>query len=342
MRVNSHNEWDPLKEVIVGKGWMMKLQLLEKSFQLFYRSNLGSEIDALKSQVNETFLKEHCEDIENFVELLKSHNIAVKRPQTVEKLHAIKTPHWSTQTHLTGPLNARDLCMVAGDTIVECPVEVRGRYFETDMFKDLFLEYFREGAGWVCAPRPAMKDDSWDLGNEMMLDAARCVRLGTDIIVNVNSEVNRLGMKWLERTLGDKYTFHEVNLCQGHIDSTLVPLRPGLMMINTVFVKDRDQLPEKFRKWDLVEMEYHEDYNHDVYAGNDVLLASKNIDLNVLSIDPKTVICHDYSRKYLQEKLRPYGIECVPCQLRHSRLFDGAFHCLTLDVNRESNLETYD
>ena len=57
MQVNSHNEWDRLNEVVVGKGWMMNLQLLEKSFNIFYRANLGSEIDQLKSHVNKQFLE---------------------------------------------------------------------------------------------------------------------------------------------------------------------------------------------------------------------------------------------------------------------------------------------
>lgn len=343
MQVNSHNEWDVLREVIVGKGWMMQLQLLEQSFKIFYKAGIDSGVDPLQgNHVKKQYLEEHAEDIEGFVDLLKSHKISVKRPDSYKEIKSIKTPNWSTQTHLTGPLNARDLCLISGNTIIECPVEIRSRYFETDMFKDLFHQYFNEGANWICAPKPAMKDGVWDRGDEMMLDAARCMRIGTDIIVNVNSKLNDLGFEWLRRVMGQEYTFHKVNYCDGHIDSTLVPLRPGLLMINTCFIKDKNQLPEKFRNWDLVEMEYHEDYNCDVYAGNDVLLASKNIDLNVLSIDPHTIICHDYSYKYLQPMLRPYNIECIPCQLRHSRLFDGAFHCLTLDVNRESKLETYD
>ena len=287
------------------------------------------------------YIEQHIEDIEGFVDILESHNITVRRPDTIKKLQDIKTPHWKGQTCLTGPLNARDLCIVVGDTIIECPVEIRGRYFETDCLKPLFKKYFDAGSKWVCAPKPMMLDESYTSNFEMMLDAARCMRLGTDIIVNVNSECNRLGAEWLRRTVGDQYTVHEVTLCDGHIDAVLVPLRPGLMLLNTVYVKDLNMLPEKFRNWDFVEVEYHEDYDNKLYAENDVLLASPSIDCNVLSIDPNTIICHSHSHQYLQSKLKKYNIECVPCRLRHSRLFDGAFHCLTLDVNRSGILETY-
>jgi len=104
MKINSYNEWDKLNEIVIGKGLMMKTNLLETSFKLFYGDHL-TEADSLKSQVNAQFIEEHCEDVENYVSLLKSHNIKVHRPETYDKLIAIKTPNFSTQTHLTGPLN---------------------------------------------------------------------------------------------------------------------------------------------------------------------------------------------------------------------------------------------
>ncbi len=70
-------------------------------------------------------------------------------------------------------------------------------------------------------------------------------------------------------------------------------------------------------------------------------LASRGIDLNVLSINPSQIICHEHNYKQMSKLLKPFNIECIPSKLRHSRLFDGAFHCLTLDINRSGKLENY-
>lgn len=335
MIINSYNEWDTLNEVVIGKGWMMDLNILETSFKLFYNSNINYEVDDLKKQVNKTFISEHIEDIEGLVTLLKSNNIKVYRPNNFDKSYQIKTPNWSTITHLTGPLNSRDLVAIFGDTIVEFPPEIRARYFETDMLKDIFLQGIKDNAKWITLPKSNMTNEVYDDKIiEPMLDAARCMRFNNNVIVNVNTLHNKLCVNILRNNF-PHLTFHEVTWCDGHIDSCIAPLREGILLINKVFLPNpKEMLPDFCKNWDFIEVEFHEDYNADVYAGNDIMLASKNIDCNVLSINPNQIVCHDYSYSYLQPKLKQYNIECIPCQLRHSRIFDGAFHCLSLDLNR--------
>jgi len=60
-----------------------------------------------------------------------------------------------------GYMNAcpRDGLMVVGDEILECAMAWRSRLFEFYAYKKLFTEYFRQGAQWTAAPRPAMGDD---------------------------------------------------------------------------------------------------------------------------------------------------------------------------------------
>ena len=42
--VHSNNEWDPLKEVIVGNTYLSNLPGLELSFKLFFHDNLTSVV----------------------------------------------------------------------------------------------------------------------------------------------------------------------------------------------------------------------------------------------------------------------------------------------------------
>ena len=53
----------------------------------------------------------------------------------------------------------RDGLMVVGDEIIETAMAWRSRLFEMYAYKKLFTEYFRQGARWTAAPRPAMDDD---------------------------------------------------------------------------------------------------------------------------------------------------------------------------------------
>jgi len=62
--------------------------------------------------------------------------------------------------------------------------------------------------------------------------------------------------------------------------------------------------------------------------------ASKWIGLNMLSIDPQTVIM-DAAQTDLSDVLRnDMEIDVIPLTLRHSRTLGGGFHCVTLDLNR--------
>jgi len=49
--------------------------------------------------------------------------------------------------------------MVVGDEIIETAMAWRSRLFELYAYKKLFSEYFRQGARWTAAPRPAMADN---------------------------------------------------------------------------------------------------------------------------------------------------------------------------------------
>lgn len=372
--VNSHNEWDKLEEVIVGDGYPESLPALELSFRLFFHNNIHGQSYENRlfmegPNIKKRYVQEINEDVEGFVELLKTFGVAVRRPKSPKKISVVQTPNWKSTDY--NCLMARDLVLIVGNTIIETPVSVRYRYFETDYMKHLFMEYFKNGANWISAPRPMILDESFDfsyvlehdnsqgtkdfyeklkskdpshlaMGYEIMIDAANCMRLGRDILVNVSTENHRHGAEWLQRVLGNDYNIMQAELTDSHIDSTFIPLRPGLALVSWKNSRRKMALPEPLRKWDLIEAPITDDPDAECdYDGSELMLASPAIDTNILSLDQNTVICHDVNYKHLQPLLRPYKIECIPCRLRHGRIFGGAFHCLTLDVRRQSKLESY-
>jgi glycine amidinotransferase len=360
--VNTHNEWDTLQEVIVGGGFPEYIPQDDLTFKLFFHDNIYGERTryfADRWAANKEIIEQHEEDIINFVTLLKQFNVNVLRPKVPKKLTKTQTLCWKSTNY--PPLNVRDLTMVIGDEIIETPVSARWRQFENDYLKHIFLDYFKKGAKWISAPRPLVTDNSYDFsrvyktegaqeyynniknkfaldldcGVEIMFDAANCMRLGTKILFNAPTEHERLGAKWLQQHLGEKYKVWEVDITDHHIDSVFLPLKPGLALI-TLDIKDK--LPKELQKWDFVYIPFELTPESTTTY---IPLASEKIYCNVLSISQNTIICLPEYRDILAEKLRRYNIEVVPSQIRYSRMFGGGHHCLTLDTRRDSTLEEY-
>lgn len=69
------------------------------------------------------------------------------------------------------------------------------------------------------------------------------------------------------------------------------------------------------------------------------LLASQSIGMNVRSLDPERVIVQNIQVPLMQ-KLEKAGFTPIPCRWRHGRRMGGGFHCVTLDIRRQSSPET--
>ncbi|MCW5849353.1 MAG: glycine amidinotransferase [Anaerolineae bacterium] len=368
--VNSYDEWSPLTEVLVGSPINYTEHELELSFKLFfhdvaysafyyptYGSN-GSSPNGASSHatrhLRQRYVEELTEDVEELVTTLQGLGVKVHRPITLNQPIPFKTPYW--EAHGIPALNVRDQAIIFGDEIIETPPQVRARYFENDLLKPVFYHYFHAGSKWTVMPRPIMTDRSFDtsyvsgqhtpaiqavdetraspfdVGFEMMFDAAQCIRFGKHILVNVATENHVLGLRWLEQHLGDRFTFHKLyRFADNHIDSLILPLRPGTLLLRNPSVVDK--LPAPLQKWDKIYAPEPTEYIFPHYENDDLILTTKYIDLNVLSVDEKTVIVNSLFPELIKT-LEHHGFTAVPVRHRHRRLFGGGFHCFTLDTVR--------
>jgi hypothetical protein len=89
-------------------------------------------------------------------------------------------------------------------------------------------------------------------------------------------------------------------------------------------------LPRVFDDWEVV-------WVTDVVAQDfyQYPYASKWIAMNMLVVDPETVIV-DKHQTNLMNMLEIYNFTVIPLELRHSRTLGGGFHCVTLDLVRET------
>ena len=150
-----------------------------------------------------------------------------------------------------------------------------------------------------------------------------------------------MGGRWLQSILGDRYRVHflEDVYFGSHIDSTLVALRPGLVLANPERLSD-DTIPEFLKEWEVI---YSPPMENQDRLSPDYLkraIGSEWIDMNLFSIDPDTVVV-DSDQTQLIALLEKKGLNVAPVKLRHSRMLGGGFHCVTLDVRRRGTMESY-
>jgi len=362
MLLNSFDEWSPLKEVVVGNPAPYTRHDIDLSFILVFCEMTHHRNPAIH-KVKKRYVDELREDVDGLVETLEDLGIRVHRPTDLKRETKFKTPYWQSTG---GPaLNVRDRALILGDEIIETAPLIRARYFENDLLKPIFYNYFKAGARWTNMPMPMMTDHSFDLsyvndvdqdmhgteaslqqtpspfdvGYEMMIDAAQCLRFGEDVVVNVAVENHELGLQWMERHLGDRFRLHRMyRLTDNHIDSFFMPLKPGKLLVRSP--KVRDALPAPLQKWDLISPPEPTEHLFPTYEDDDLVLTSRYIDLNVLSIDEERVIVNSLNPELIRT-LEKEGFTPIPVRHRHRRIFGGGFHCLTLDTVREGTKQKY-
>jgi N-dimethylarginine dimethylaminohydrolase len=346
-KVNSHNEWDPLNEVIVGVASNAKYPKNDLGMNAsiaFEKTTLPytgvNKIPAIpKSVIDET-----NEDLEILVNELQKLDVRVRRPAQINTEIEVKTPYWKTSQYFN--YCPRDTLLIVGDIIFESPNTYRSRYFETFSYRDILSDYLESGCKWISAPKPRLRDEDYDLtpgvrtilnNTDPMFDAAAIIRAGRDIFYLVSNSGNELGLIWLQNILGSEYRLHPLRgLYSGtHIDTTLAFLRPGLLLANPARVNGTN-LPEVLKEWEIVYTPEMEEYSYSCMAP----LSSKWLGMNLFMINPSLAVV-DSHQEGLIKTLDQHKIDVLPLKLRHGRQLEGGFHCVTLDVYRTGEKEDY-
>jgi N-dimethylarginine dimethylaminohydrolase len=345
-RVSSWNEWDPLEEVIVGSPRNARFPTPDPSTRLAEFSD--RELARIpRGPFPKQIIEETEEDIAEFVAVLEELGVVVRRPEPWPHEAEFSTVAWRARGfHNFCP---RDIMLVIGDHILETPNVIRSRAHETFSYRALLIEYMRSGAKWYSAPRPMLLDSLFDVdlsrptprNDEPAFDAANVLRLGEDLIYLVSATGNELGGQWLQSILGEELRVHFLKdvYYGSHIDSTIVALRPGLVLCNPARIND-DSLPDILRQWEVIyspPMENADRYGADYLSR---CIGSDWIDMNAFSISPDLVVVNR-DQTALITLLERHGLDVIPLKLRHSKMLGGGFHCTTLDVRRAGTLERY-
>jgi len=305
MKIHSYNEWDPLRSVVVGRADHANWPVNDPVFRSESERTLWKETPVPAGPVPDWIIEEANEDLDELTKLLKSLNVEVFRPDD-----------FNFQTH-DGMYNycPRDRLLVYGDTIVNPAMMYPCRDMELQCYHDVV----DSAANYLFMPRH----------EGMTLDAANIARLNDKWIYLESPSGNRAAYEWLQGHF-PQVDIEIVNFYAGvHIDSTIVPLREGLVLVNGSRVTP-ENLPRTLRDWQVIYCNHVEEQGFFEYP-----YASKWIALNMLVVNPHTVIV-DRDQSMLIDLLEKNQFMVIPMQLRHSRTLGGGFHCVTLDLHREA------
>jgi len=357
--VNSWNEWDPLKHVIVGRADGTCIPAPEPALDAKVpedsdmRGQFGPRTKDTVDKANEL--------LDTFSNMLQKKGIKVDRPTPIDFNQKTSTPDWEAET-MFGCMPPRDVRLTVGKEILSAAMSFRCRFWEYLAYHGLMQRYFDEDPDfrWEQAPRPRLTEDSYKQGyfdeitieerlkrtaelnfvtteDEPLFDAADVMRIGKDLFCQHGLTTNRRGMEWLQRHFPD-HRVHSVNFPGDpypiHIDATFVPLRPGLIMNNP-----KRKLPETQRKifevngWEIIDAAPPSHTQPPPLCYSSVWLS-----MNCLVIDPKTV-CVEASEVNQMEQLDKLGMEVIPVPFRDAYPFGGGLHCATADVRREGSCE---
>ena len=302
--ISSHNEWDPLKRVIVGDATWANWPRHDPVFAREELKTTWRETPIPHGAVPQHIIDESNEDLQILADTLTGLGVEVVRPDTL-----------NFQTH-DGLYNycPRDRFIIFGETVIDPAMMYPCR----DMEAQCYHEFFQD-VDVIKMPR----------NQGLVLDAANVLRLGPNKMLYLESASgNKSAYYWLLANLPANTSIELCNFYSGvHIDSTIVPLREGLVLLNGARVT-KETVPRAFQDWECIFINdvVPQDFYQYPYA-------SKWIAMNMLVVNPTTVIV-DAEQHDLIELLVKKNFKVIPRTLRHSRTLGGGFHCVTLDLHR--------
>ena len=302
--IHSYNEWDQLQEIVVGRADYANWPSNDPVFAKESEKTTWHETPVPSGPVPQWVIDEANEDLNDLAKVLAQIGVLVHRPKNINFQERGGMYNYCP----------RDRLLVYGDQVFDCSMMYPCRDMEI------------ESLGCVTE----VADEIIKMPRDMTLDAANVCRLNDTLLVLESDSGDKRAISWLQDQLPG-VTIETCNFYSGvHIDSTITPLQEGIVIVNGNRV-NKDNLPRVFKDWevifvnDVVPQEFYQ-YPY----------ASKWIALNMLVVQPGTVIMDKEQTELINLLENTYKINVIPMQLRHSRTLGGGFHCVTLDTIRKN------
>lgn len=379
--VNSWNEWDPLKRVILGRPEGTNIPAPEPAWQHecpdFPLGTYGPFPEEMVHEANA--------QMDNYVSVLEKYGATVERVVIQDFMFnkPVSTPYWTAQ-NCYGSNNARDVILIHGNRIIEATTSRRSRFYEYFNYRPLFEKYMEEDPDviYFATPKPRLTDDiyeknyyhnfnyvwseeekrkrmyegRWQISEkEPLWDAADVARFGKDLFVQNSCVTNKKAIDWLKRIFGEfGIRVHAVQFDSPrepdkipgyhpwHIDVNLAVLRPGLCMYNP----DWPAINPEF--WELFKINGWElvpAVRPTYKFKNRTYLYAEYDQVSWISMNTLTLdhktICVEAHEPDYCDQLDKLGMNVITVPYEKVIPFGGSLHCTTLDVYREGKMEDY-
>jgi glycine amidinotransferase len=340
----SHNEWDTLEEVIVGVADHAMFPYEDRRMIEATMPPEHWDLFTADRPFPEEIVTAATAELDQLARILEHEGVTVKRPEQL---------NWDTLRGHSAS-NPRDSVLIVGKTLIEAPMAWRSRQAETLAYRTILQDYQKAGSRWISAPRTFNTDQHlqthrderrtttppvWAINNSHpAFDAADFLRFGRDIVAQRSHVTNDAGIEWLRRTLGEEYQVHTLPFNDPHamhIDASIMPLRPGLMLVNP----ERVDIPllrrTLFARWEIVPAPQPQPRTQPP-----LYMTSAWVNMNLLVIDDNRALVESQDDD-MAKMLESLGFTPIACPFRNVQSLGGSFHCATLDTRRRGVLESY-
>lgn len=150
--VNSHNEWDPLEEVIVGRVDGATIPEWHVSGKAVWPSKWWEMYQTKSGQPFPAELMEGAaKELDYLAQVLEGEGVTVRRPDAAADYFngSVETPDFKSKSQLYAAM-PRDILIVFGNEILEAPMAWRSRYFEFRPYRRIIKDYFQVGSLPAC------------------------------------------------------------------------------------------------------------------------------------------------------------------------------------------------
>jgi hypothetical protein len=320
--INSHNSWSQLEEVWLGDvypaSWYDHLEPAVR--------DVFQELTAITQQ-----------DLDNIHRVLESFDIKVRRP-----IYHNISDYLVNDILIKPQICPRDQFVVVGNTLW---------YFANCIkpWQSVLDEYCKDSNSRV------------QVNHNVNINGANVVRVGRDIIIDRDV---------FDFEYHNTFPDYRVQLVNngGHMDGCFAILKPGLILANHYF----DDYERTFPGWDIIMLDnptysaapstgYQQPYP--VYNGkfwdpavntnrtfNDHIVKhaldwvgdyrETYFELNCLVINERNVVMLSKNERLAEDlEKRNITVHWVPFRARS--FWDGAMHCLTVDIRRQSTIEDF-
>jgi glycine amidinotransferase len=346
--VSAHDEWSPLRSVIVGRAGrscfpygnpdVLRATMPHGYLDCFKPASLFPVDIVAQAEA----------ELNQLAVLLEQRGIQVYRPSDVD---------WMQHGGYTGAM-PRDGLITVGHHLIEAPFAWGCRQYEiqlafedilTDLAKDRSIEIIRRPPNlhqtslYYSADRESMlaetKEFPWIINNARpAFDAADFMRFGKVIIGQYSHVTNVKGVEYLRRHIPRGYTIELLDVHDPgamHIDATILPLRDGLLIYHPKKVTEASlRKHEVLKDWELHAYPFEPTAPH--YPP--LFMTSPWLSLNALVLDGKHVIVEKEDAR-TAEWFQSLGMEPILCPFRHVNSIGGSFHCATVDLVRDPGPE---